>query len=330
MPKSLNNERVIFPTGVQHSFLDEVVATLGVDGSAQLCGCSERTLRDWKREKFHMPLSAVHTLSKAIGRSVPRHIKVKDAYAHTSAAGRKGYESSLAKYEGIPRNERARKEAWDRWWEHIGKNNVNSHFRSTPVLKPKRTTSLAELIGVFMGDGSLSTYQATVTLHHHDDIEYAQFVSKLIQQTCDVMPRTYHYPEKSVVVVTVSRKQFVDHLHKLGLPIGNKIKQNIDIPDWIRKNLSMSKACLRGLIDTDGCLFVHRYTSKNKSYSYKKLQFTSSSPTLLRSVSEILASLGISSRICGTDVRIDKRSDVDAYFKVVGSHNAKHLKRYAQ
>jgi len=36
-------------------------------------------------------------------------------------------------------------------------------------------------------------------------------------------------------------------------------------------------------MDTDGCVFTHRYKSKGKWYSYKKLYFTSLSKPLLNS-----------------------------------------------
>lgn len=330
MPEVLNAERAIFPKGRQKTFVVKAIEELGLSTAASICSCSERTLRDWRREKFRMPFSAVLVLSKAMNIPPPLNLRTKSQYAHTSAAGRKGYQAVLVKHKGIPRNETSRKKAWQAWWDGGGKHLIPPSFQSTSVPKPRKSTALAELIGIFMGDGSLSAYQASVTLHHRDDIEYAQFVSTLIRKTCKVTATLYHYPKKSAVTVTVSRKQLVKHLHDLGLPIGNKILQGLDVPNWIKENRSMSIACLRGLIDTDGCVFTHRYKSKGHSYSYKKLQFTSMSIPLRTSVYKILVDLGISPRLSGSDVRIDSVADVKKYFNVVGSHNPKHLKRYEQ
>jgi len=63
----------------------------------------------------------------------------------------------------------------------------------------------------------------------------------------------------NVVRILLSRVELVRHLHNLGLKIGNKVKQLLDIPDWIKVNPEYSKVCLRGLIDTDGCVFRHNY-----------------------------------------------------------------------
>ena len=42
---------------------------------------------------------------------------------------------------------------------------------------------------------------------------------------------------------------------ELGLKPGNKIKSQTTIPKWIWKSDELLKACVRGLIDTDGSVY---------------------------------------------------------------------------
>ena len=128
----------------------------------------------------------------------------------------------------------------------------------------------------------------------------------------------------------VSRVELVNYLHLLGLPIGNKVRQKFDIPDWIRQNSKFQVACVRGLVDTDGSIFNHAYKVKNRQYSYKKLCFASASEPLRNSVFNIMTSSGLSPHLAGSrDVRLDSKKDMELYLKIFGSHNPKHLKRYA-
>lgn len=144
------------------------------------------------------------------------------------------------------------------------------------------------------------------------------------------MPRLYHSPKDSTFDIVVSRVELVRYLHSLGLPIGNKVKQQFDIPEWIKRNQRFAVACVRGLVDTDGSVFMHNYISKGRQYHYKKLSFTSRSLPLQMSVAKILTDLGMRARVSGYDVRLDSIADVQKYFSIIGSHNPKHLKRYAQ
>jgi hypothetical protein len=321
-------KRTRFPAGKQRLFLERVGELLTIPDMAHACGLSERTVRDWRREKFSMPFSAVELLSKRTHIPIPKGTHSYDARDNLKKASKKGTAATLKKYGRIPHDERRRKERWQTWWESKGKFIKNPIFETKSIRKPRRSAELAECIGILMGDGGISAYQVTVTLHHVDDLEYAAFVSGLIERLFKVTPRIYHVPRNSVNNITVSRKELVQYLHELGLPIGNKVKQQLDMPLWIREDRRFAIACLRGLVDTDGCIFTHIYRVKGTNYSYKKLSFTSASKPLLRTVNTLLEELGFHPRIAKTDVRLDRIEDMKLYFSMVGTHNPKHLRRY--
>ena len=328
MAKSFIDKRVVFPPGKQKLFLERVGQQLTVAEMADICDCSERTIRDWRREKFSMAFTAIQVLSRRTKVSIPKNIRTHEAYAHLAEASRIGADATIKKYGCIPRDEKYRKEQWRAWWESTGKFEKNPLFETKSVHKPRRTADLAEFVGIMMGDGGINTYQAVVTLHHIDDLEYATFVIQLIERLFKTTPRVYHVPQNSVNNIVVSRKELVDYLHELGLPVGNKVKQRLDIPEWIKQNKKFSIACLRGLIDTDGCIFTHKYRVKGIPYAYKKFSFTSASEPLRQSVHTLLRQLGFHSRIAGDDVRLDRIEDMKLYFSVIDTHNPKHLRRY--
>lgn len=328
MAEAFTDKRAVFPTGKQRAFLERVGSKLTVADMARISKCSERTIREWRREKFTMPFTVVDALSTEANVLVPKSIRIQDAYAHIAKASRMGIAAVIKKYGGIPRDEKYRKEQWQKWWESKGKFEKNPIFKPKKVHRPERDVSLAEFVGIMMGDGGISEYQVVITLHHIDDLDYAGFVTKLIKKLFRVIPRVYHSPEKSVNDIVVSRKELVRYLHELGLPIGNKVKQQFDIPEWIRRDKNLAIACLRGLIDTDGSIFTHRYCVKGTWYAYKKLSFTSASKPLRQSVYEILQKLDFHPRIAGTDVRLDRVEDMRRYFSEIDSHNPKHWRRY--
>lgn len=326
MLQSFIYERAIFKKGRQKQFIRDLETKLSLKEMAALCACSTRTIRDWRREKFHMQRDCVRKLCRSSGIRMPK-IEVRNQYAHLSAAGEKGYAAVIKKFGVMPRNEELRKRRWKQWWSSYGQFHALP-FQPQEIHMPRKSAKLAEFIGIMMGDGGMSKYQATITLHHTDDREYIEFVSQHIERLFLIKPRVYHYPLDSVFDLTVSRLNLVQYLHSLGLPIGNKVKQQFDIPEWIKVNKSFSRACVRGLVDTDGSIFTHSYKVNGKRYYYKKLAFCSRSKPLQHSVAQILSDFGMRPRISGYDVRLESIEDMKKYFSVIGSHNPKHLKRY--
>ena len=322
------DDRVIFSPSKQSAFLRKVEKYLSTPEMARVCGCSERTIRDWRREKFRMSVFAVHALVEKTGIPMPRTLKIVSAYAHTTQAGKKGGSALIAKYGRVPVTEAVRKKSWETWWLTKGRHKKQPLLQAKPITTPKRSSDLAEFVGIMIGDGGISKYQITITLHSVTDYEFSKYVVQNIERLFSVTPSVYKRPDKLALVILVSRIDLVTYLYSLGLPIGNKNLQHIDIPDWIQRNSKYARACIRGLVDTDGSIFTHTYSVKGKKYRYKKLSFTTASPNLQKSVAHILFENGLSPRISGRDVRLDSKADMKKYFVVFGTSNPKHWKRF--
>ena len=332
MAKSLKyNERVLFAKGVQKRFIESVQDKLDLrlDDIAKKIGVHRRTLFDWRREKFLISLSGLTKLAKISGCSIPKGAETKDPFWYTNLGAKKGWATVFKKYGRVPVDEERRKKKWYEWWKSKGKFEDRKMFHPLPFYKAKRSDDLAEFMGIMMGDGGMSQSQICITLHYLDDLEFSKYVVRLIKKLFKVSPSVYHLPKNSVNVIVVSRSGLVRYLNSLGLVIGNKIKQKIDIPRWIKNDDVYLRACIRGLVDTDGCLVRHKYKVNDKYYFYKKLCFTTASDSLRETVFESFKKWGFNPRISqNRDVRLENNKDMKNYFKLINSHNPKHLKKY--
>lgn len=315
-------------SGQQRQWLEN--CGLSVSEMAALCQCSERTIRDWRREKFSVDHSALVAIASRARLPVPE-VEKFPYFSHASAAGRLGAAAVMRKYGRVPVDEEIRKQSWYDWWQREGKFNPQNVIGvPLKVKRPRPSRRLAEFVGIMMGDGGISDHQLTVTLHAEDDLEYGSFVSGLITDLFDAPVSVRPRRNCKATDYVVSRKSMVDYcVDHLGLKRGHKIRQGLTIPGWIISDVEYTKACVRGLFDTDGSVFTHAYRVKGKEYRYKKMAFTSRSQPLLRDVHEVLNNIGIKARCAGSDIRIDSVEAVSMYMKMISTHNPKHLKRYA-
>lgn len=326
-------DRIYFrQDGQQRTFLMRAKNQLDIswDGLAKELQVHPRTLRDWVREKYHLSATAAENITQKTGLTLPTDIKVRTWRNHLLDISSLGGNARYEKYGRIAFNEQYRQQQWRLWWDNIGKY-LPSPIQNDPlpIKKPPFSEKLAEFVGIILGDGGITNMQVKVTLHSRNDKAYGRFVKKLINELFDVVPKTYPNPRFLANNIVVSRVELVRYcVKKLGLKMGNKVQQQVNIPAWITKKRSYFIACVRGLVDTDGCVFTHHYNVSGKQYSYKKLSFTSASTPLRLSVYDCFESLGLHPRLARRDVRLDSKACVKKYFEVIGSHNPKHLKRY--
>lgn len=190
---------------------------------------------------------------------------------------------------------------------------------------PTRCTELAELIGVILGDGSLpGNHQLTVSFNSKTDKEYSVFLGKILRSLFLIDHHVHFRKGCNGADIVVSSSNLVDYLLKQGIVAGSKVKNQVDIPGWIFDKIEYQKACLRGLIDTDGSFYHHRYNSEGKRYNYLKLCFASRSKPLLNSVFRIFKKFNFKAFLHGDQVFVYSRSGIKRYFEEIGSHNPKH------
>lgn len=331
MPESFK-KRVSFEPSKQRLFLEQAKTKLKKSNAemAVIFKVSDRTFRDWLREKYNPPLSVIKKITKLTALEA-LDAKVLEPFWYVYRGGRIGGKAVLKKYGSIGGDQNIRKERWKKWWNKTGKFKLNNILRPLKIKHPQRDNSLAEFVGIVLGDGGIKKYQLTITLNKITDREYITYVIKLIKRLFGLEPKVYGLKNSLAVNVAVSRKDLVSFCKKIGLKEGDKIRQQVDIPGWIKKNRNFGKKCVRGLMDTDGCVFNECHLIKGKKYCYPRMSFVSHSAPLRLSVYEILQKLGFYATLRNNrSVQIERLVDIKRYFKVIGTSNPKHLQRAKQ
>lgn len=196
---------------------------------------------------------------------------------------------------------------------------------------PQKSIELAELFGVILGDGALpGNHQLKISFNSKTDREYSFYLNNLLQKLFHINGNIYHKKDSNGADIVVSSSNLVDFLLREGLRSGNKVKNQVDIPAWVRKRPEYAKACLRGLMDTDGSFYHHKYVSGGIKYGYLKLCFTNCSIPVLKFVFRVFKDLSYRAYLDGNNVSIYSVSEVKRYFKEIGSHNQKHLRKFHQ
>lgn len=330
MAEKLISDRIIFPSKVSQSrFVSKVKNGLGISYKelAELLCIHQKTLASWKNGEFRMPFYVAIKLAKISGVIIPKTAKKLLWHDHLRIIAHKGGINKTKIYGAVTNDEAYRKNKWREWWEKEGKFQKKIIFERKIIQYPRSSIELAEFIGIMIGDGGIASFHISITLDALTDKDYGDFVTTLVKNLFGITPKQYPKKRSRAFDIIVHSKELVDFCQSLGLPIGNKIRQKINIPDWIKHEEKFAVACLRGLFDTDGSVFIHRYVVKKKQYSYPKISFASRSPLLLESVSHILDYLAIVNRRSRDEIKIESKRDVRKYYSLVGTHNPKHAEK---
>jgi len=291
---------------------------------------SNRTISDWKRGKYNIEQSSFLKLVELSGTTIEKlDYKVIDPDEQRLIASRLGGKARWEKHGSIGTIEDRRKGGYASY-ENRHKNR-DTIFARTKIKQQQESTALAEFIGICMGDGSVTNYQVTISLNSKDDKEYINYVEHCVNQLFGLKVKLQKRTKKNCINVVISSVELVEFLISCGLPKGDKIQARLDIPSWILQNQDYTIACLRGLFDTDGCIYLETHKTKSGIYSYPRLSFVSASECLRHTVYEAYTSLDIHAKIrMNRSVNIERFTDIEKYFKIVGSSNDKHIRRFAQ
>ncbi len=146
--------------------------------------------------------------------------------------------------------------------------------------------TLAYIIGVAIGDGNLSNPNGrAVRLRISCDTQYPKLIEKISSAIQVICPTN----KVSFVLKKTARCGDISCYSNtwpelLGWNVGAKYDQNIHIPEWILKNKKYSIECLKGLIETDGAVYMDR--------DYPAVIFTSIIKSIADEVFEVIKKLG--------------------------------------
>ena len=198
---------------------------------------------------------------------------------------------------------------------------------------PRKSKKLAELFGIVFGDGGINNdWQLVITLDTNSDLKYSYYVHGLLNKLFRAKIAVRKRPGQNALVLVCSSTNLVDFLVDRGTVRGNKIVQQIDVPDWIKNNSNYEKAFVRGLVDTDGCLFIHKHIVKGKLRNDIGFCFTSYSKKLLNSVANIFNKFKIKPHITdkGRRIYLCGVKNIIDYLKIFGSSNPRIINKYKE
>jgi len=333
--KYRDTNRVIFPKNKQTEFLNRVckISSLNWEQLAKHLGINSRLLRYYRNEKYSLSIELLKKIIRICNIKIPLNIKIKKQFWTNSINAKVGGLALIKKYGKIPIDEKVRKDKWKNWWHTTGKYSNNPVITRNDIRIPNDSEDLAELFGILIGDGGITKYQITVTLNSETDREYSLYVLGLFNKIFKITTNIYKKKNSKAINIVLSSINAIEFLKSKGIKQGNKLKQGLSIPDWIMKSKKFKIACLRGLIDTDGCVVHETHKINNRNYIYPRLNFTSASPPLIEQSVLIFKELGFNPKIRRRDkrsVQLENLSEICQYFNVVGSGNPKHKKRISR
>lgn len=228
-------------------------------------------------------------------------------------------------------------------WGQI-KGGKKSKGKTKSIKIPKESEQLAEFYGIMLGDGNShrtkfynsrnnkrGVYQIRIVGDSRYDNKYLiNYIKSLIEKLFDIKvqqgmfkPKKGKFKSKNAMFLVAYGIELISFLERKGFKPGNKIKNKLGIPNWIKNNENFLRACLRGLYDTDGGAY-----KLNKQNTYQ-IVFTNFNLKLLEDTKEALTLLGISaSKITkGNKIYITKKSELRKFLKLIGFRNDRHLKK---
>lgn len=325
--------RIKFIKGKQKEFLQDVQnkSGLSTDELAKIAEVVPRSYRDWKREKLCMTASCALKLTSKYKIELPETIENMEIRwkRYKSEIGRKGGIICFKKH-GNPATIRGRRKAGSKTLLLLRQRGIIPWAKKYQ-LPLNFTQELAELVGIALGDGGITISQFCITLNSEKDKDYVHFVSELGKTLFGDKPKIYKRKTCNAFTLCYNGGFLVKYLVKIGLKVGNKVRQQVDVPDWIKETKNYRIACLRGLMDTDGGIFLHKYKVNGKQYIYKKICFTNRSLPLLIFVRNVLEELCFTPKLItkveNKKVWLYNEQEVKNYIKVVGSHNERLLRQ---
>ena len=175
----------------------------------------------------------------------------------------------------------------------------------------------AELLGLYLGDGHISTSARTQMLRLSLDAKYPT-----VNDETEALPRRC-FPENRVGRVLFDRGSTVvlyvynRHLSCLFPQAGpgKKHERAIVLESWQAEQVAAAPwPFLRGCIRSDGCAFVNR----TGPYEYLSYDFYNLSAPIRELFADVCRSLGLACRPAGNRVRINRRESVELMLEHVG------------
>ncbi len=199
----------------------------------------------------------------------------------------------------------------------------------------KFNEDLAEIVGIMLGDGGLhlnksNKYNLTIS-SDKKELEYLESVKSLF--TDYFKSYTFSIWECKEKLSLGHTSVFVgEQLIKAGLKHGNKVNNKVQVPTWIFSNEQFLIRLVRGMFDTDGCIY-------RKYDQFAQIQFKFGCFETTKSLHDVIKILNFNPTVIQREFNKSKgfyawkfylcrQSEIDSFFQSIKPRNPKHVERY--
>lgn len=180
--------------------------------------------------------------------------------------------------------------------------------------KIEKSETCAELIGVVLGDGHVERYprmeRLWVTCNSAED--------KYIQHIIDIVEIVFHKKPKMRKKGPGAADIYIYQCRlskRLEIPTGNKIKNNVGVPEWVKRKRIFIIKCLKGLFETDGCF------QQDLSNYAQFIEFKNHCHQLIADVYYMLQRLSYHPQLGKNYVRLARKKEVSEFKKLIDFRN---------
>lgn len=319
-------ERVLLSKELREEFFETAKSLLRLNSGRQVSkkvGINYSNFKQYKRGERTIPISDFEKLAAPLTKIQKQKFLSNAKFLNSNWGAVKGGKKGIAVVR-----ERYGEEYLD---ELRKRGRAASLLSDRSLINPPReitipskvTPEIAELVGAYLGDGTLTKYFMRIFGSTKWDRNYLVHLGKLIERNFEFKTVITDHKNKNLSDLRMSSKNFVDYFKtEFGFKLGDKIRNKVMIPDFILEDPELAKNCLRGLIDTDG--------SCCKRGTQMCLDFTSHNPLLLNQVFELGSNLGYFSYKAKKSIGSNSWPRIQKYFSEVGSSNLKHIIRFEE
>ncbi|HLG23512.1 MAG TPA: LAGLIDADG family homing endonuclease [Candidatus Nanoarchaeia archaeon] len=207
----------------------------------------------------------------------------------------------------------------------------------SPLYSTQLNEEICEFAGAFIGDGymgiygdSKNNYTIGITGDKTLDKHYFEnYLVPLIKRNFPFTnPKIYYRNDEHTILLRIYSKQLYDFMLELGFNCGKK-SRTVILPPRIIHYPKFMNCVIRGIFDTDGCLFFDKRKNYNKPYPRITLQ--SSSIELINQLESYLSNnftlyVNKSNRNGYRNyLEIYGFSQLETFLKQIGFSNKRHL-----
>ncbi len=200
------------------------------------------------------------------------------------------------------------------------------------------TPGMAEVVGIYIGDGHIyrkgNKFQIGFTGSPITDAELFERLKELIFKEWKKNVN-FKIRERGLRMVFRSKEVSDFLIKELRLPYGKGKSEKVIIPKEISNNWNLVKHTIRGIMDTDGTVFVSK---KPRVEKYPTMEITTTSFNLANQLRSILLKQGFVvgnirksisklSRLPAYRVPLYGKKNISKWLKEVGFSNKYKLKR---